>query len=154
MGNIIINIFSIHHNNIKKKFISCNVLDNKIIIGVWNNSNKLDNLGLSEPHKNFCLTKNFIRGRQGIWIGDTNIIYKLTFGLTNSIDIVILNFENNIKLKIYNDVNNIFYLILTYNNIEYFKKLNYDILDNIKKINNDSPDLDLIYLLVKKKLKH
>lgn len=138
MGNIIINKFSIHHNNIKNKFISCNVLDDKIILGVWNNSNKLNNLDY-----------------QGIWIGDNNnIIYKLTFGLTNSIDIVILNFENNIKLKIYNDANNNVYLILTHNNIRYFKKLNYDILNNIKYINNNSPDLDLIYLLINKKLKY
>ena len=48
--------------NVKKIFKSFNVLDTykNIIIGIWDNPNKLNTLG-----------------NQGIWIGDHDIIYEL-----------------------------------------------------------------------------
>lgn len=145
MGNFMEKYFLKKSNSlseIKKKFINSIILDNdkNIVIGIWNNPNKLNTLG-----------------NQGIWIGDNNEmyqdkIYELTFGMSSlSYDLVVLYFENGIKLKFYKDINdNKLYLILTHPNYEYKKELAQDIIKNIQKINKDSPDLYLIFSLINK----
>jgi hypothetical protein len=111
-------------SEIKKKFIESIILDKdkQIIIGIWNNPNKLNTLG-----------------NQGIWIGNNNDIYEnkiyqLTFGMSNiSHDYVILYFENKIKLKFYkNSTDNKLYFVLMQFNQEYNRELTQDILKNIQ----------------------
>jgi hypothetical protein len=129
-------------SEIKKKFIESIILDKdkQIIIGIWNNPNKLNTLG-----------------NQGIWIGNNNDIYEnkiyqLTFGMSNiSHDYVILYFENKIKLKFYkNSTDNKLYFVLMQFNQEYNRELTQDILKNIQKFNKDSPDLDLLFSFINK----
>jgi len=120
---------------INKQFISYNVLDNnKIIIGIWNNSNKLN-----------------ILGYQGIWFVKYEKIYELKYGISLiAYNLVLLYFENNIVLKIFKDEFNNYNYILCKDKIEYTNIIDEKTIINYKKINNNSQELDLIYLLFKK----
>ena len=121
--------------SIKNLFISHNLLDHEknIIIGIWNNPNKLN-----------------VLGNQGILINNHQKIYELIYGII-SCDMVVLIFENNIKLVIYKDKLGILFLELTENKINYKKQISDDIIKKLIKINNSSPDLDLIFSLLSNK---
>jgi hypothetical protein len=114
---------------VKKMFTSYNILDyeKNIIIGIWDNPNKLSKLG-----------------NQGIWIESDNKIYELKFGMI-CFNIVVLNFESNIRLILKKNKIGEIFLELNGNNIEYNKRLEPDIIKNLHKINNNSIDLDLIF---------
>ena len=119
----------------KNKFIYQNILDldKMIIIGIWDNPNKLN-----------------ILSNQGIMINNDQKIYGLLYGIISSIQIIVLIFENNIKLVISKNEFGELFLVLTENKNEYKKQISNDIINNLIKINNKSPDLDLIFLLLNK----
>jgi hypothetical protein len=148
MGNFINDYFQFYYHkenikenniitikNVKKKFKSYNILDtNKnIIIGIWDNPDKSN-----------------ILGNQGIWIGNNDKIYELIFGI-NCNNTVILYFKNSIVLKISN-ANGLVTLELKNNKdnlMEYSTNITRDIIKKLNKINNNSPDLDLIFNVIK-----
>lgn len=133
MGNII-NSHKI--SVIRKKFISSNIIDedNNIIIGIWNNPNKINTMG-----------------NQGICIGNDDEIYELKFACrllySNLIEFI---FDKNIKLLFFKDSSNKFMFQLNYNKNSFKKEISKNILNKLKKINNLSEDIDLIIDLLDK----
>jgi hypothetical protein len=125
-------------NQVKKIFIEYNILDSEknIIIGIWDNPNKFNNLG-----------------NQGIWIENHKKIYQLVFGIICN-NTVILTFEDNLILKITKNILLDYDYLLEISDkklINYSTKINKNILNKLKNINNNSPDLDLIINLINKK---
>ena len=89
--------------------------------------------GLSEPHKNFCITKNFIRGQLSLHricfcIGDENIINIIN--LFNSKK----NFINNIFNELNNYGNTPFHLVLKYiiKNKVKLNDIHFKLIDKLK----------------------
>lgn len=148
MGNFIYDYFQFYNckenkkenniitiKNVKKIFKSYNILDtNKnIIIGIWDNPDKSN-----------------VLGNQGIWIGNHNKIYELIFGITCN-NTVILYFKYSIVLKI-SKINGLITLELRNNKdnfMEYSTNVTHDIIKKLNKIDNNSPDLDLIFNIIK-----
>ena len=97
--------------------------------------------GLSEPHKNFCLTKNFIRGHKYLFTppySPNNNPIETIFG------IIKFNFRNDYKSK-YNENKNICIVNLIKNAIDKFNKdYNKEMITKIfiHSINYDYKDLE------------
>lgn len=126
---------SSHSCKYQKYFDDFNIIDNKnnIVLGIWNNPNKSNTLG-----------------NQGIWIGNQEKIFQLTFAVYHKcLNYIMFIFEDNIRLKIFKHENS--------NDIRYELKckstitnnpIEVNIIKKIKKIDSDSEDIDLIFKLI------
>ena len=151
MGNCIYNKEINVNNNINsnKKLIFPNVLKNKI-----NPNNIFIKFNIIDKKNNIILgiIKNSLNNslnEQGIFIGELNKIYKLTFAIWHKcMDVVVMFFENNIHLQFFKQNNNFMYM-LDFNNSKYEKIIEPEIIKSLSKFNiSDSKDIDLLFNII------